>query len=155
VSTPFETFLVELAHVLQFSTLAPDARGACLIIMKDGNIPLLFEFDEQLVPNTVLLSSPITTIPDSLRASIYEAILLGNSSIEDTLSVKPDEDMLYLHRRFHPQIQASEIEALLQNFLATAKQWQEKVKTIAAQPRREDKTPPQLPSSIQILPYKA
>lgn len=152
MSTPFETFLLELAKVMQFSTLAPDARGACLIIMKEGNFPLLFEFDEQLVPNTVLLSSPIAAIPIAHRADIYEASLIGNSAIEDTLSVKPDEDMLYLHCRFHPEIQASEIDERLQFFLATVKEWKGKVEEIATQPPRGDKTPPY---SIQVFPYKA
>ena len=154
MSKPFETFLLELAKVLHFPTLAPDARGACLIIMKDGNIPLLFEFDEQLVPNTVLLSSPITAIPVSHRLDVFEALLMGNSTIEDTLSAKPDEDMLYLHRRFHPEIQSSEIEQLLQTFLQTVKQWQGKVEAISKKPPRADKMPPP-PSSIKVFPFKA
>jgi len=154
MSTPFEIFLLELAKVLQFSTLAPDARGACLIIMKDGNVPLLFEFDDQLVPNTVLLSSAVASIPIAHRADIYEASLIGNMAIEDTLSIKPDEDMLYLHCRFHPQIQAVEIEQSLKFFLSNFKEWKRKVDEIAKMPPRIDKIPS--PSSfIQVFPYKA
>jgi hypothetical protein len=154
MATSFEIFLTQLAVVMHFSSLAPDGRGACLIIMKEGNIPLLFEFDEQLVPNTVLLSSPIITIPITHRADIYEALLKANSTIEETLSVKPDEDMLYLHRRFHPDIQAHEIEQLLEPFLKNVKHWKMQVEAIASEPPHSDKFPPH-PSAIKVFPFKA
>lgn len=152
--TLFETFLLELAKVLQFSTLAPDAKGACLIIMKEGNIPLLFEFDEQLVPNTILLSCLVSTIPMERRSEVYEASLIGNQTIEECLSVKPDEDLLYLHRRFHPSIQAADLEKLLLSFLENVKRWKGKVDTLAKEPPRLDRLPPH-PASIQVFPYKA
>jgi len=150
MSTPFETFLLELAKVLNFSTLAPDPQGACLIIMKDGDTSLLFEFDDQLVPNTVLLSSPIAPIPIINRIDVYEAALIGNTSIEDTLSVKPDEDVLYLHRRLHPLMQATDIEQLIRIFLETIEQWKGRIATITTQPSRETFTP--FPSAIQVFP---
>ncbi len=152
--TAFEVFLLELAKVLQFSTLAPDAKGACLIIMKEGNIPLLFEYDEQLVPNTILLSCLVCAIPMEKRCEVYEASLIGNASIEETLSVKPDEDLLYLHRRFHPSIQASDLDKLLKRFLENVKLWKGKVDIIAKEPSRSDQLPHH-PASIQVFPYKA
>lgn len=147
----FEIFLLELAKVLQFPSLSPDAHGACLIIMKEGKIPLLFEFDEQLVPNTVLLSCALSPISIIHRIDIYEALLIGNSSQEDTLSIKPDEDMLYLHRRFHPDIQSIDLEPLLHQFLETAKEWKNRVEVISKNPPRAH---PSHPSSIQVFPYK-
>jgi len=154
MSSTFETFLLELAKVLHFSSLAPDAHGACLIIMKDGSIPLLFEFDDQLVPNTILVSSPIAALPITHHADIYEALLKGNASIEETLSVKPDEDVLYLHRRFHPDIQSAEIEQLLHFFLQNIKEWKLRIETITSQPPLSDKLPPH-PSAIKVFPFKA
>ncbi len=152
--TSFKTFLLELAKVLEFSTLAPDEKGACLIIMKEGQIPFLFEYDEQLVPNTVLVSCAITSIPIERRADVYEAILKENHRIEETLSVKPDEDMVYLHRRFHPLIQAEELDTFLHSFLERVKQWKVEVEQIAHRPPRSDKIPAP-PTSIKVFPYKA
>lgn len=152
MTTPFETFLLELAKVLQFTHLEPDAHGACLIIMKEGNVPLLFEFDDHLVPNTILLSSPIAHFPIEHRVDIYEVSLSGNATIEETLSVKPDEDHLYVHRRFHPEIQAADIEKLLEIFLETVKKWKGEVERIVSQPPRGKTSHP---SAIQVFPYKA
>jgi hypothetical protein len=151
---PFEMFLSELAKVLEFSSLHPDEHGACLIIMKEGNVPLLFEFDDQLVPNTVLLSSPILSIPTTHGLTIHEALLKGNGGIEETLSVKPDDEMLYLHRRFHPQIGASEIDQLLQIFLQTLKEWKAKVQNIVHQLPDAHRAFPH-PAAMQLFPYKA
>src|SRR5262249_27351044 len=150
----FEEFLMQLAQVLQFQRLAPDEQGACLIVMKESNAQLLFEFDEQLVPNTVLLSCLISSIPIDHRSDIYEALLAGNSTIEDTLSVKPDEDLLYLHRRFHPSIQADSLEKLLNTFLETVKTWKLNVDTISKQPPHAGRIPPH-PSAIKVFPFKA
>jgi hypothetical protein len=151
MTTPFEKFLQELAKVLHFPQLAPDAHGVCLIIMKEGNIPLLFEFDDHLVPNTILLSSPIIHFAIDHRVEIYKASLIGNTTIEETLSVKPDEDLLYLHRRFHPDIGSSDLETLLQTFLDIAKKWRGKVEQILSQPPQE-KTSHR--PTIQVFPYK-
>ena len=152
--TPFEVFLLELAKVLQFSTLAPDAKGACLIIMKEGNIPLLFEWDEQLVPNTILLSCLVCQISMERRCEVYEACLMGNESIEETLSVKPDEDLVYLHRRFHPSIQQEDLGNLLKRFLENLKLWREKIDQLTKEPSQTDLLPHH-PASIQVFPYKA
>lgn len=150
----FELFLQELAKVFQFSHLAPDEHGACQIIFKDGKIPLLFEFDDHLVPNTILLSSPLASIPASHHLDIYEALLIGNSSQEEVLSVKPDEDFVYLHRRFHPDIQSANLDYLLKQFIEKIHIWKSKIETVI-------QTPPQIrsstshPSAIQVFPYKA
>jgi hypothetical protein len=150
----FEIFLLELAKILHFPTLAPDENGACLIMMKEGEIPLLFEFDQQLVPNTILLSSPLLPIPTTHCEKIYKTILIGNSSQEQTLSVKLDEEILYLHQRFHPSIRSSELEPLLNQFLEQVRVWKEKIETIIKSPPSSDETPPH-PSAIQVFPYKA
>jgi hypothetical protein len=154
MSSSFEGFLLELARVLYFPTLAPDEQGACLVIIKEGNIPLLFEFDDQLEPNTILLSSPIAAIPPRHRSDIYEALLRGNMVAEDTLSAKPDEELVFLHRRFHPNIQAKEIDFLLQIFLQTVKEWKIKVEAIASQPPKLNQIPSK-PTLIKVFPFKA
>jgi Tir chaperone protein (CesT) family len=152
--TQFEDFLQQLATVLQFPSLAPDSNGACLIVMKDGNIPLLFEFDEKLVPNTILLSSPVSAIPIEKRAEIYDASLMGNQTDEEILSIKPDEDLLYLHRRFHPAIFSDDLDILLKSFLNRIKDWKDKVEAITKEPSKREPFPPH-PASIQVFPYKA
>jgi hypothetical protein len=143
----FETFLLVLAEALQFQTLAPDAHGACLIIIKEGKIPLLFEFDDHLVPNTILLSTPLSPFPTTSRTMICEALLEGNWGEEEILSIKPDENVVYLHARFHPEIQSLDLKPQLQQFIETAKVWKGKIDTIH---------PPQsLPPNIPVFPYKA
>jgi hypothetical protein len=151
MNQPFETFLLELAKVLKFSTLAPDSQGACMIVMSEWNASLLFEFDDQLVPNTVLLSSPIASIPIAHCNVVCEAALIGNTHIEETLSLKPDEDLLYLHRRFHPLMEASDIEKLLTMFLETLKTWREHVEVLIKQPPAG--TFPSFPIQITLPPH--
>lgn len=151
----FENFLKELAEVLGFSQLAPDIEGACLIVMKEGSIPLLFEFDDQLVPYTILVSSLIGLIPPKYQADIYEASLIGNETIEQTLSIKPDEDLLYLHQRVHPAIHGSDLKNVVYNFLDTFKIWKETIENITKAPPSEMKKKSSDPSGIQVFPYKA
>lgn len=148
----FPFFLTELATVLQFSTLAPDENGACLIVMREGDIPLLFEFDEQIVPNKILLSSPLLGFPLDRRAEIYEISLKLNEKIEETLSVKPDEDLLYLHRRIPPEIQAGELEMLLNSFLKQVHAIQKQVEQLLTEPPKRLQVPP--PPS-QFFPFRA
>lgn len=153
--SPFESFLKELAEVLGFSQLAPDTQGACLIMMKEGHIPLLFEFDDQLVPYTILVSSLIGLIPPKYQADLYEAALIGNETIEQTLSIKPDEDLLYLHQRLQPAMQAPDLEKVLNSFLDTLKIWKETLENITKTPPHEMKKKSSDPSGIQVFPYKA
>lgn len=144
----FEVFLKELAPLLHFPSLAPDSSGACLIIIKDGEIPLLFEFDDHLVPNTILVSTYIAPIPKEQRALFYAASLNGNCLIEETLSVKPDEEALYLHRRFHPDIQSPHLDQVFQGFLKQAKEWKAKAGLLA----KEQPSSMNIPSGIQVFP---
>ena len=149
----FETFLQELARAMNFTDLKPDGDGACLVVLKEDDIPLLFEFDDQLVPNTILLSAPIETFPSELRAVIYEALLVGNNFIEETLSVKPDEDLVYLHIRLHPASQAPEIQQTLKSFVSNIKEWRQKVETLSnkrASVQKSSIPPP----TFKVLPYK-
>lgn len=149
----FESFLQQLAHVLQFSSLKPDQNGACLIIMKEGEIPLLFELDEQLVPNKILISSKILSFPIERRADIYETCLKINYTIEETISVKPDEDILYLHRRINPEIQAKDLEGIVFGFIDKIHQIEQQIDQFLKTPPKYPQVPPS--PSIQVFPYKA
>lgn len=144
----FKSFLSELAKVLDFQTLAPDKSGGCLLLMKEDNIQVLFEFDNHLVPNTILLSTLISTIPVDKRIEFYEASLEGNNDIEETLSIKPDEDVLYLHRRLHPDIQSDDLAQVLKIFLKHAKEWKVKADVLS----KHVVEPSSKPASIQVFP---
>lgn len=146
----FELFLKELAKVWQFSSLAPDEKGACLISLKEEDLFLLFEYDDQLVPNTVLLSTEIIPFPIVYRSDMYEVCLKGNHSIEETLSVKPDEDLLYLHRRFHPDIDAEDLDPLITSFIHCVKEWRENVARLISKPPRTFQIP-SFPTSIRFF----
>ncbi|MCH9625686.1 MAG: hypothetical protein S4CHLAM123_08640 [Chlamydiales bacterium] len=150
----FENFLFQLAEVLQFSSLKPDTNGVCSIMIKESQVPLLFEVDEELVPSTILVSTEIISFPLEYRRDIWEAILLGNHAIEETLSIKPNEDMIYLHRRFHPLIGSNDLKNLLDSYIKTVVDWREKITHLLKNPP----TPPKAlspPSSINIFPNKA
>jgi hypothetical protein len=130
----FAIFLKELSQALGFNSLSPDQFGVCMIRMKEGDVHLLFEFDDQLVPNTILLSSFICPLPMENRSDIYEEILKRNHMIEETLSCKPDENFLYLHRRMHPEMQAEELKKMLHHFILEVKFWKQKAEEISQQP---------------------
>lgn len=149
----FQNFLNELAEALQFSSLKPDEWGGCMIAFKESHAALLFEFDEQLVPNTVLVSSPICTLPLENRSEIFEACLKANASNEATLSCKPDEDILYLHRRLHPEIRAQELQAALTEFLAQQVKWIQEVEKISKEPPKYFHFPFP-PEHLQFPPFK-
>lgn len=149
----FQDFLDELAEALQFSSLGPDKWGACLIVMKEEEASLLFEFDDKLVPNTILLSSAIASLPFENRREIFEVCLKGNNKIDETLSCKPDEDVLYLHRRLHPDIRSQELLSLIRIFLEQIKIWRKKMYEMSINPPKPDRYP--LPSEpFQIPPFK-
>ncbi|MCH9609578.1 MAG: hypothetical protein S4CHLAM45_15100 [Chlamydiales bacterium] len=136
----FKTFLKQLAIVLEFDTLKPDKHGACLIIMKGSEVPLLFEYDEKVAPHTVLVSSPICGIPPGKIEEVLELSLHGNATQEETLSCKVDEEVIYLHRRFNPTIQSAELYVLIDAFVAKVLLWKEKLGNDS--PQEEGKIPP-------------
>lgn len=130
----FHRFLEVLADTFDFPNLAPDAHGACLIHQKEHQAYLLFEFDEQLVPNTVLVSSPVLPLPVHNRADILEACLKGNHENLETLSIKNDEGVIYLHRRVHPNIEKEELQHVLDSLLNQIKVWRQKINDLSTQP---------------------
>lgn len=116
-------FLTQLAVALEFTALSLDKQGVCLIVMKAHNIPLLFEFDDHLVPNTVLLSTPILPLPHEYEWEAMIKALMGNHMMEETLSLKPDDNILYFHRRMSPHIKAKELKLLIDRFLEQTLKW--------------------------------
>ncbi len=150
----FETFLLELAKILEFKTLKPDQQGTCLIVMKESQVHMLFEPDEQIVPHKILVSSPVAEFPVERRAEIYEMCLKSNNSIEETVSVKPDEDIIYLHRRIAPEIEAKELEIIVHGFIKQVQKISADVEKILQKPAKRPTVPPSS-SSIEIFPYKA
>lgn len=126
----FQTFLTKLAPLLEFSDLKPDQHGACLIIMKANNVPMLFEFDDSLVPNTILLSSPVAEIQPGQEAETYLTCLKGNEQMNDTLSKRPDEHHIYLHRRIHPDIQTEQMRPIIDQFVEHVVTWKQKLETL-------------------------
>ncbi len=121
----FQTFLQELAQGLDYGALMPDDSGGCVVNVEDKE--LLFEFDDQLVPNTVLLSAFVCDLPRERRKEILLDCLKANSEIEETLSKKPDEEVVYLHRRLHPDIRADELREVSAAFAKQISHWQQKI----------------------------
>lgn len=135
--TVFETFLQQLAPVLELPSLIPDAHGVCYILMKKEQVSLLFECDDHLVPGTILVSSAIGKIPAQGYETLLKAILQENHNLEETLSCKPDEEILYVHRRLHPDIPAEEMREVLTSFIACISLGQEKLKSCLTPPPEE------------------
>lgn len=126
----FQKFLNQLAVVLEFTQLKPDKHGACLIIMKANNVPLLFEFDDQLVPNSILVSCPVTSIQYGYENVALTACLKRNELIEETLSKKPDEEQIYLHRRIHPGILSEDLKPIVDHFIETVLASKQELETL-------------------------
>lgn len=148
----FSQFLLKLTEVLHFISLEPDDAGACLIKLKQGESAILFEFDDQLPPHTILLSAPLAEIPNQIIPSIYESLLIANSMLDETLSLRPDSALLYLHRRLHPDISSADLTAAVHSFATTEKQWKERITAYVQQ--RAPLAPKKIPT-IPIFPYKA
>lgn len=143
----FNAYLKTLATVLNFPSLQADHNGACLVVMKESGIPLLFEFDDKLVPNHILLSTHVIDFPMQRRVEIYEMALKANHIMEATLSVKPGEDQLYLHQRISPEIPDRELNSLIQTFIENVLMIQKAVEgTLHYPPSR-----PTIPSSTYRL----
>ena len=146
-----KAFLLQLAKVLALPTLKPDKNGACLLVMRENQIELLFEADEQLVPNTILLSCPLLSFPMEKRADIYEEVLKVNRALDQTLSVKPDEDLIYLHQRLNPDMQADELKPVLDHFLNLVTTWRQAFEKVIQSVPKQEKPPP----SMENFKYKA
>ena len=141
----FQLFLNQLAALLQLDSLAPSKEGACLIIMKASSIPLLFEFDDHIAPNTIVMSTPIIEVdPPHQELYAYRALQL-NSSMEETLSLRAEAMSLYLHRRLSPYIQIAELKLIIDKFVERALQTKEIFTHIAQEPldQTEERAPPQ------------
>ena len=108
--------------MLEFKKLKPDEHGACLLVMNESNVPLLFEYDDHLVPNSVLVSSPVTPIGYGKEGDVLKRCLIMNAGLEETLSKKPDEEEIYLHRRIHPDIHAKDLDPIVSQFVETVVQ---------------------------------
>ncbi len=148
----FEYFLLELAQALELKTLAPDAKEACLLIMKEGEVPLLFECDEHLVPNTILASSVVLSFPHERRKEVCMLTLKLNENAQSTASVKPDEDLFFLHLRIHPDVQSADLKGVITEFLRERKGALEQLHQLLQTPAQNEVIPPP-PSSF--FPYKA
>ena len=139
----FEHFLERLAKAVGSPKLHPDEGGACIIEWKGES--LIFEFDNMLVPNTILVTSPCFLLPKENRERILEEALKCNKMIEETLSQKPDEEVLYLHRRLHPSIGQEELVAILNTFVEDLTTWRSTLDHIAV-----IVAPSTPPSSIRV-----
>ena len=117
--TRFQRFLNQLAEVLEFKKLKPDEHGACLLVMNETQVPLLFEYDDHLVPNSILVSSPVSGIGPGKEGEVLKQCLMLNGGLEETLSKKPDDDEIYLHRRIHPDIHAKDLDPIVHQFVET------------------------------------
>lgn len=144
----FNDFLKQVAEVFQLKRLEPDSFGVCLIEIKKTHVKLMFEYDEFIVPNTVLLSSPILTFSPHDRHDICVACLKGNAAMDETLSIKIGTDTVYLHQRIHPNVKNNELNLILQSFQKQVQHWK---KTLAA----IGETTPQSEDSFHLFPYKA
>ena len=145
----FQTFLKQLTVVLKFTALSADKHGACLVVMKKNNVPILFEYDGHLVPNSILLSTPIVEIAEANARAFYRKTLESNHKMEETLSLKPDERLIYLHRRVSPEIDAKELKPLIDHFLTSTLHWKEVFEELVQQ-APDDKGPSSPPKPYRF-----
>lgn len=149
MSTSFETFLMELAKVVQIPQLIPDSQGACLILLKKTKSTLLFQYDERWLPHPLLISSKVCSFPIELRATLSEESLDANLSSDVIASIHPHEDSVYLHQRIHPSIEAIELEKIVQNFQIEGQKWKDKIAQLYREPCLI-----RIPRALSELKYK-
>ncbi|MEZ5314769.1 MAG: type III secretion system chaperone [Chlamydiales bacterium] len=150
----FKAFLVQLSKVLDFENLQPDKNGVCLISFTKKKIQMLIEYDESLISNKVLISSAVLYFPIDQRQQVYQYCLKTNHKIEASISIKPDEDILYLHQRIAPTIHATELKLIIDSFLETIKMIENDLTKLFKTSRKDHQV--SSPSSlIQPFPYKA
>ncbi len=146
----FQTFLKQLATVLKFTALSADKHGACLVVLKSSNTPILFEFDDHLVPNTILLSTPIVELVEESARAFFKEVLEGNQKMEETLSLKPDERLIYLHRRISPEIEAKELTSIIDYFLKSTLHWKAVFEKLVQEAPKDNKEPPSSPKPYRF-----
>lgn len=134
MKAPFDLFLATLAPLLEFPSLHPDSNHACLIAMRETGLELLFTWDDQLVPQTILLSTSLFSIPPGYQEQVYETCLKGNSLIDEILSVHPSEEVVYLHIRIPPSIPQKDLKTLLDRFQQAAFKWKGKLEGLKPDP---------------------
>ena len=148
---PFKDFLNELAKALEFSHLEADTHGACLIVLKEDQLPLLFEFDDSLVPGTILASCEIAPIPQEIKPIFLEQALIANHTLEETLSICPNKDSLFLHRRIGAKILSDDLKVVIDSLVSQARQWRKKIKDIEETPHEERQ---ESPEKLNIQKFK-
>jgi len=146
----FQEFLDQLAPLYGMRALRPDKMGACQLLLKKENLLVLFEYDDHVVPNTVLASVPLGEVLAGNEKQIMKELLKGNQKSENVLSMQPDEPICFLHRRLSSSIAGEELKKSLASFTGAAKKWIEKV----GNPERAFDEQEESSKAGQIFPYK-
>jgi len=131
METNFKFFLEALSQALELSHLHPSTLGSCSVIAP-GNLPLLFEWDSAIIPDTILVSLPL----GPLRADQHDlviAMLRANEDLASTLSLQQSDQMVFLHQRLSPTLSSSELKVALHQLLQDAKNWKQTLATHVGQ----------------------
>lgn len=126
----FQPFLDTLSTLLQNPGLRPDENGACKIIMKGSGASILFEYDEKIVPGSILLSTPVAPLRPESRNNMLKALLMGNWDLDGTLSKHPEKDEIFLHQRLDPEIELESLGPIIESFVYTKGNWEQKLASI-------------------------
>jgi hypothetical protein len=126
-ATLFQEFLQKIASLYSLDTLRPDQMGACQLFLKKENLHLLFEYDDHIVPDTILVSTSLGEIAIGKEEDVSKKLLKYNEKGEDILSIQPEEPICFLHRRLSPHLEKEKLQESLTTFKETAVYWQQEI----------------------------
>jgi hypothetical protein len=121
----YNTFLQNLATLLEFPVKQlPDAE-ALLIVLRGSNVTVQMEIDHDIQPGSILIFSKVLDVPAEVTSSILIALLKGNDEGHEILSYNVEEQAVYLHRRLHPLIPVNELNLLITHFEKAVVRWRD------------------------------
>lgn len=123
----FQAFLDQIAAIYGLPSLAPDNKGACQLRLHNENLSILFEYDNSVVFNTILLSSPLEEVHNNSPTLLIESFQ-HNYLNDEVVSIQPAPSIYFLHRRFDTTIEQEYLQNALASFVHTATLWKNKLK---------------------------
>lgn len=147
----FQDFLNKLQRALGTSALHPDAHHACLLHFREEGVELLFEYDDRIVPQSVIVTSPIGVVSAAIARDLLEEALKENGVRETALAFVPEQESLFLFLRIPLFLEEAEVARLVHTCCAEVLLWRQRLESFVP-----EHVPKQGSSSTPFLPqFKA
>lgn len=119
----FNRFLTSCAEACQLKNLTDQGQGVCALSIDE--IPCLFELDETVVQDHVILSTQVASFPVDQQRFVMETCLKLNAHAPATLSIKPHEPRVMMHQRIPCDIDPQELRSIITDFVTRVERAQQ------------------------------